>query len=361
MKRSAFCWICWLWLSLWGFLGASSLHAQLSVFPKAWSVSGGLGSLVAAPAQADPLRTGAIRCGELAWRYHFSGVKEWEKFHRYPYAGVALSYTSFRNPQLGSAFGMMATYGKALYRSRRLELNLRLGQGLAFINKPFDLENNRKNILYSTKLNFVSEIQLAAEWRLSPRLVFLTGLNWKHFSNYGFKIPNYGVNVAAFQTGFRANMGNPVAVNHNRFPILRRDWHLLIWTCGWLKEVPPVMGAKYWAQTLSVNILRRYSIGGLYGFGMDWMFDRSLQKRDPDLNFPLRGALTASYEFQSGNFYVPVQVGVYALDPFKGDDWVYFRTGCRFRIARRFIMNLTLKTHMARADYAELGFGYLLR
>jgi hypothetical protein len=40
---------------------------------------------------------------------------------------------------------------------------------------------------------------------------------------------------------------------------------------------------------------------------------------------------------------------------------LYHRAGLRYAIGKNFYAQLTLKTHFAKADYGEIGMGYVIR
>lgn len=337
------------------------VKAQLSVYPKALGFRAGYGFIIAHKQDMDQLISGHIPQFELSWRRNYSGNQEWEKHHRFPHTGIALQWVNLNNPQTGSSISVIPYVGFPVRKNKYVDATLRVGTGLGFLTRTFDLEENRKNNVISSQLNAAVDILLQANWKISKGIWFMTGVSFTHFSNAAFKIPNAGINIASANAGFTINLGRPVAVDHNRFPILKKDWQWLAWTGIWLKETNPVNGSKYYAQTLSLNVMRRFSIGGLYGAGIDVMYDRSLQKRDPELNSPVRLALVGAYEIQFGRLSIPLQLGFYAVDPFKKDLFMYSRIGWRYRVGKRLILNMTLKSHMAVADYAEAGFGYIIR
>lgn len=336
-------------------------NAQLSVYPKALGFRAGYGFIIAHKRDMDQLISGHIPQFELSWRRNYSGNQEWEKHHRYPHTGIALQWVNLNNPRTGSAISVMPYVGFPVKKNKYIDATLRVGTGLGYLTRTFDLEENRKNNVISSRLNAAVDILLQANWKISRGIWFMTGVSFTHFSNAAFKIPNAGINIASANAGFTINVGRPVAVDHNRFPILKKDWQWLAWTGVWLKETNPVNGSKYYAQTLSLNVMRRFSIGGLYGAGIDFMYDRSLQKRDPKLSSPVRVAMTGAYEIQFGRLSIPLQLGFYVFDPFKKDLFMYSRIGWRYRVGKRVILNITLKSHMAVADYAEAGFGYIIR
>jgi hypothetical protein len=338
-----------------------NIHAQMSVFPKAFGIRAGYGFIVPHSSSVEPLINGHISSFELNYRYNFSGVKEWEKTYRYPYSGIAFHYMNFNNDKTGSAISVMPYFAFPLKKNKILDAHFRVATGIAYITRKFDLLENRKNLMIGSNLNAAVDLLLQANWKIDRKIHFLTGISLTHFSNGAFSVPNTGINVLSVNSGLTINIGQPVAVNHNKFPILRRSLKWLAWGGFWLKEVDQVGGAKLGAGTISVNALKRYSMKGSFGGGVDLMYDRSMLKRKPELGAPIRAGLTFAYEIHIGKMSIPIQQGIYVFDMFKKDTFFYQRIGWRYHINKEFIAQFTLKSHLFVADYAELGIGYTFK
>ena len=337
------------------------VNAQMSVFPKSIGIRAGYGFIIPHSSNIEPLIEGHISSFEINYRYNFSGVKEWEKTYRYPYSGIALHYMNFNNDDAGSAISILPYFAFPIKKNKILDAHFRVATGLAYITKKFDLLENRKNQMTGSSINAGVDLMLQANWKIDRKIHFLTGISLTHYSNGAFSLPNTGINVVSINSGLTLNIGDPVAVNHNKFPILRRTLKWLAWGGFWLKEVGKVNGAKYTAATFSVNALKRFSMKGSYGGGVDFMYDRSMIKRDPKLNTPIRAGVLFAYEIHIGKMSIPLQQGFYVFDPFKKDLFFYQRIGWRYHIKQNFIAQFTLKSHLFSADYAELGIGYTFK
>lgn len=338
-----------------------SNYAQMSVFPKAFGIRAGYGFIVPHSSSIEPLINGHISSFELNYRYNFSGVKEWEKTYRYPYSGFALHYMNFNNDKTGSAISAMPFFAFPLKKNRVLDAHFRVATGIAYITRKFDLLENRKNLMIGSNLNAAVDLLLQVNWKIDRKIHFLTGISLTHFSNGAFTVPNTGINVLSINSGLTLNIGQPVAVNHNKFPILRKTLKWMAW-CGFgLKEVGQVNSAKYGAATVSVNALKRYSMKNSFGGGFDLMYDQSMVKRKPEISLPIRAGLTLAYEIHIGKMSIPIQQGFYVFDSFRKDTFYYQRIGWRYHINKEFIAQFTLKSHLFVADYVELGIGYTFK
>lgn len=339
--------------------------AQTATYPYGLSLRAHYGFIYQHKLDMDQLVSGHIPAFEISYRYNHSGKKEWEKFYRYPYSGVALQYLDFNNRYLGKAVAVIPYLAFPLQRKPRLDLFLRVGWGLGYVTQAFDIETNRKNTAISSHLNAAINLLVQYQWRVLPGMELMAGLSLTHFSNGAFKIPNAGVNVLGVNAGFNVSLGKPVPVEHNSFPIVSYGWRFLLSDGLFVKETDPVNRRKFLANTLSLNALKRYSRKASFGAGLDMMYDGSLNERNRytgdtrDVGF--RVGISLDYELHMGRWGIPLQQGVYVFDRFKKDMPFYQRIGWRYHARKNMSLNLLLKSHFFRADYIEAGFGYYLK
>jgi hypothetical protein len=78
-------------------------------------------------------------------------------------------------------------------------------------------------------------------------------------------------------------------------------------------------------------------------------------KSDIDI---LRPGLSATYILDFDKLSFIIQMGGYLYTKYKGNGYIYNRFGLQYLIEKHYILNLTLKTHLAVADHLEFGVGY---
>jgi hypothetical protein len=309
----------------------------------------------------DQLVTGHVTGWEICYQRQYQGTKPWEVFYKYPLAGISLQYLDFNNDLLGKAWSVNPYISFPIKRSRRLEWHFRLASGLGYFTRWFDLEENRKNGAIGSRITGSAQLLTQLRWRLHARAELTAGLSFGHFSNGAWKVPNAGINFPGAHLGLSIQLGKQVPFTMQSFPVIPSGWSFLLWT-GWFgKETDPVNSGKYLAGSLGLNVLKRYSGKASYGAGIDLMADWTLYKRrkSDQPEFPLRAGLALLYEFHLGKVSIPVQLGFYIYDPYKFDFPSYQRIGWRYKISRDVFLNMTLKAHLNRADYVELGLGYV--
>lgn len=135
-----------------------------------------------------------------------------------------------------------------------------------------------------------------------------------------------------------------------------------------LKEIPPPTGRKYSTLVLSVLGERRICYKSAFGIGLDGFYDSSLRPLieqrsgvEPSAREVMQLGAVVSYSLFFDRFALKIQQGFYVLDAQRVNGNLYHRAGLRYSIGKHMYAQLTLKTHFAKADYGELGIGYILR
>jgi hypothetical protein len=334
-----------------------ALNGQNSVYPGGFGMRGMFG-FTAAPSVSDKhLIEAHARGFEFNYRYNFSGVKEWEKYFKYPYSGFALQYVNLGGSKIGRAYSILPYIGLPLKKNKILDAHIRLATGVAYISRKFDLEFNRSNTLVGSNINLVTDILLQINWKIDKKVHLLTGLSLGYFSNGAFSQPATSFAVISLNSGITINTGRPVAVNHYSFPILDKAFKLVIWTGIWRKETNNFLSKKYTSAVLGINAMKRYSIKGAYGGGIDLMLDNSLPDRKENAS-PIRTGAVLAYELILGRMSIPVQQGFYLYNSIKSDGLLYQRLGWRYHFNRSLAAQISLKFHNLKNDQAEFGLVY---
>ena len=248
-------------------------------------------------------------------------------------------------------------------------LNLRYGTGFGYFNKTFNTFDNYKNNIISSHINPMINLQVESRINLSKRLSMENGIALTHFSNGSYKIPNLGLNLATFNTGFTYLFGptdRPLKKDSISYPAKRTEFSFLI--SGAAKEILPAGGRKYPVFIFMGNMERQLNYKNKIGVGLDIFYNASLiQKLTNDsitLNSNiaiLQAGLFFSYALTVHRISIIAGMGTYIHSKYKNDGYLYHRIGTRYRVNDHFTVNATLKTHFAVADHWEFGMGYLLK
>ncbi|MCF8370169.1 MAG: acyloxyacyl hydrolase [Bacteroidales bacterium] len=295
--------------------------------------------------------------------------KEWALLYRFPDIGIGYYHANLKWPKvLGN---VDATYGfikVPIIRHPRFRIIYSFAFGTAFMSEFFDLNDNYLNIAIGSGTNVYVNLGLETQWAFRDNLFFLLGADISHYSNGAIKKPNLGFNVPSINVGIKyavkqaPNLSDPIKIPTT----YRKLFDVQLISSFGLKEIHPAANDNYFISSISVDagvmITRRKRMG----LGLDVFYDASILDRMEDEGVEKVGELNnirqgthISYDLIFGKVYFTVQVGYYFLVDWNDDGDLYSRFGLQYH-HRKMIYNLSLKTHMGRADYIEWGIGYVL-
>ncbi|MBK5286580.1 MAG: acyloxyacyl hydrolase [Bacteroidia bacterium] len=293
--------------------------------------------------------------------------QDWHNIYNYPQTGITLLYLDFANPEhLGYAFGALAFADLPLIRNKNFSLSLNIASGIGYLTKKYETETNHKNTVTGSNLNGAVQIFFQTSYRLSQSTDFRMALGLTHFSNGSYTTPNLGINNASLSSGIIFYFDTSRSVAKKKVmpsPDKKISYELI--AAGSPKEIYPPHGQKYAAWTLSAEAVKPFTHKYHLGIGIDFLYDLSINARlshdsiiDNVVSNRIRSGIFLSNEFIFSNLTVLLQMGTYLYYPFKDDGSVYHRIGFRYLLSKHMFVNLTLRTHYARADNNEFGLGY---
>ncbi|MBI2968130.1 MAG: acyloxyacyl hydrolase [Bacteroidetes bacterium] len=311
---------------------------------------------------------------ELVFRWQTTGKREWEKLYRFPEIGTGLLHFDFANPeQLGTGTGIFAFINYPVVRSNRFSLNYRIGGGAGYVSKIFTRTENYKNNATSAHLNILFNFLLEGKFRFSEKFYTTFGTGLTHFSNGAIKMPNLGINIPALYLGILWEVNRqPESIKPdslvpaiNRFTGGRKEY----WTvcmAGGVRDIYPSGGTRYKGFSLSgdYNFLirsKRTVAGGgdiFYDEYISFFALRDTLMLNGNLLSPVRAGIHISHLSMLGRLQLGVMMGGYLVDEYRFDGFFYHRLIVRYRLTNHLLLNISVKTHWAKADYLEWGVGY---
>ncbi|NNE31482.1 MAG: acyloxyacyl hydrolase [Winogradskyella sp.] len=135
----------------------------------------------------------------LSYNRKTYGFNEWERRYNYPDWGFSLTYQDMQNPYLGENIGL---YGHFNFYFLNRNLVFRIGQGIAYANKPYDKNDNFINNAYGSHLLSTTFLKFDyIKEDIYKGLGFNAGFTVIHYSNANVKAPNNSTNTFAFSAG----------------------------------------------------------------------------------------------------------------------------------------------------------------
>ena len=303
---------------------------------------------------------------EISLSRQSTGEKMWHQYYRYPHSGFTYVFLDFNNPEkLGNAHAGMVFINIPVERNEGFQLSFRMASGIGYLTKKYERVENYKNNVIGSHLNAAIQLNLETRYKLSQHLYFNFNAGLTHFSNASFQTPNLGINNPSVNFGLTYQIDKTTPLIHSeRLPYNKNIQVDVLYAAG-IKETYPTTGKQYVAHSLSSTMMKQVGYKIRLGVGLDMFYDLSLvhaqrtENRHFTNNFEIvKSGIHFSNELMMGKLAVLFHMGMYLIDKYNLDGNIYHRLGYKYLINEHFFVNLTLKTHYGKADYAEWGVGW---
>jgi len=298
------------------------------------------------------------------------GEEEWESRYGFPDWGFSGAYQDMKNYNLGEAYSVYAHYNFHFFNRN---LQFRIGQGLAYMTKPFDVETNPQNNAYGTTIT--SSTYLVANYRkenIIEGLGFHAGASIIHYSNANVRAPNNSTNTWFFNAGINYTL------NRDEIPEYK-IWEKRSYTEPIGINAMARLGfnesdyrgsGQHPFYDFSVYADKRINIKSSLHAGVELFVAEFLKEyRDYQANsFPESGitgnedhkrvGLFIGHELHLGKTSVLSQFGYYVYQPIEFESKFYNRLGLQRRLTDNVFASVTVKAHGAKAEGVSLGVGY---
>ena len=310
----------------------------------------------------------AAWAGELSYVLRTRGDKAYQKAYKYPTFGATLFYGQVGNQAiLGNFIGTYGFTELPMVSFRNYRMDFKFGLGLGYNGHPYDPILNPLNVALATKINGMMCLAIKSSYRYKKN-TFNVGIDITHFSNAAWKVPNFGINMPFVSLGYARTLKSLSLVDvHEGDEVLPmslpyRKWLYSVTAIVSGKQLMPIGGQRYPVYALNLSAKRFCSHKAGLELDLDIISKQAVMDYQPyiektQLDIIQVGAY-AAYLVPMDRFHFVFGMGAYLRDKFSPEDPVYHRIGARYYFKNGIMLNLTLKTHFARADYLEYGVGY---
>lgn len=309
---------------------------------------------------------------ELTYHKDAAEPKAWRRDYNFPETGISFLYMQLSGSStLGFGASLHPYINFPLIKKKNYGLNFKTAASVGYMSDVFHRVNNYKNNAIGSHLNCFINFKINSRHVLSENSLLEYGLGLTHFSNGAFSMPNLGINITTLNIGLTHKIGRistPFAPIYDTGDPDSTKFSVTVIAGGSRAEVQPPVDLGYPAFTVSASFdfmrsqKHRFLIGTELGYNGANV--RRLEADDIYITSKtelLQSGAKLGYALRVGSFELPLELGYYLYTLTKSNGYYFQRVGMRYYLKNNVVLNLTLKSHWAVAEYLEFGVGYTFR
>lgn len=310
-----------------------------------------------------------LRGFELNLGRFTDGSKKWHQHYRLPETGIGLYHGNLGNKEVyGITTALFGYFNAPIARTNNFALNYKIGVGLAYLSKTFDLYDNNLNTAIGSHMNVYFRFSFNTRYKLNEYWSFLSGFSYAHSSNGKMKSPNKGLNQILVNAGFAYDLWKPEREMSVQIPYayFSENKFSLAFSSG-VKMKNRYSTKKYPIYSLSFDYMKKVSVKRKLVLGTDLFYDGTIPAQYEDLGVystnpgdVLLAGVHVGQELYVNKLFIIMQLGAYVYRPWKENQPVYQRYGIKYLINDHVFAMVALKSHYGKADFIEWGIGYQL-
>ncbi len=299
---------------------------------------------------------------EVSLYFNTKGLKNWQYDYKFPIVGVSLFAGKVGNQEiLGDFYGSYGFIQLPIIRKPHYALTAKLASGIGYGTKVYDPVTNPKNAAISTHVNALICLGINNIFYFGKnQLSFSADLT--HFSNGANKTPNLGLNLPYLGLGYGRLIKQREQYRGEYEEVVYRRRSINLTGIFSRKQIFPSGGKTYSIYAINANYRKIYNAKTGFEAGLDLISKQAILGYKPDIPKTQKDILQfgtyAAYVLPLEDLHFVVGMGIYLRDKYQPEDRFYHRIGMRYEFKNHILVNLTLKSHWAKADYVEWGLGY---
>ena len=311
-----------------------------------------------------------IMIGELNFSFKTDGSKTWQRVWRCPELGVAYQFGTLGNNKiLGYSNSIFGFIGIPVIENDYIILKYRIGGGLAYLTKEFNVRSNPLNVAIGSHFNAHVHLSIIADIKPFDIPLYISpGFAFNHFSAGAITAPNLGINQ------FSVNLGIKYLYSEYQYSLLRGrkpyqsnpEWELSVYYSTAIKK-NTVYSRLYSINSISADAGLRVSFKRTFGLGTSFSFDPSIKMLlEEQQKYNCVGDLfrLGFHVYQELYFTEKlsclIHFGGYAYNKYYTNtfSWFYVKAGLRYTFKYDIFTGISLKTRNFAADNIEVSGGY---
>lgn len=292
--------------------------------------------------------------------------KEWSPYYNRPIWGLGLAYFHLGGPNTGGAFAVQTNLRFKVVNLGRSSFQFRMGTGLGYATKVFDVYANRRNQALGSHLNAFMQTAFLFSSPIAGHSIQY-GFGISHFSNAAYKMPNLGYNLPSLFLRYSMVSNSSSGSRANNYHAdFKKQGYFAFSALYAHKErnfARPV-AFNHWGVQSRFNY--QYHPIKAWRIGVDAMLDKTyMYSENTQVNLksiPLKDqlelGLAGGHEWRAGDLRYLFELGAYVLKPAALKRPMYQRMGFIYNANNQLGIHGALKFHRGVADYFELGIVY---
>ena len=274
-----------------------------------------------------------------------------------PNFGIGANIISSGNANsIGNLCGIYG-FTKLRLNQRDSTFKFKIGFGLGYVSKIFDINGNNKNNAIGSHWNSNVVFKLEKLFRLRNGSFFRLGGGLTHFSNGSFQTPNLGLNFFMIHVGYsflkektKAVEAKPLKYDENK------KWNYGIALRGGIRENFAPYRGKFPLLTFSLfSTYRQNHKRNIVG-GFDCFYNPSVLYFSDNYS-PIQLGLFIGKEWVLNQLILGIDMGGYIYDEYRDDGIFYQRLNIHTYVSKKLKLSFLLKSHWTVAQVFQLGIG----
>jgi hypothetical protein len=338
-------------------LASFGINAQLKEHDQTLAFNLGSGGFIPHKSSVKHLLGGPAHKFELDYTFRTQGQKDFHQWYKYPYFGIVYAFETSGNPILiGNMHSINLFVGLPLYSGNN-PLRFRMGAGLGYIQKIFDLQNNHKSNAIGSHINSNIQFRFEKDFQLLPSHILKLGIGFSHFSNGSYQKPNLGINFAHFYLGYGFQIKKHAPIEHKKVSKKitgENPFQFKVIAGFGIKENVTLLESKYFIGVLTGQLERKINHISSWILSSDNYINYSLQNNPKGI---FQSGVSVGSMLHFDKVRLGFCVGSYLWNAPSEEETIYNKIMVEYHFSQKLFCQLLLKSHKATADFINLTLG----
>jgi hypothetical protein len=294
-------------------------------------------------------------------------LSAWGSHYAKPSVGYGLLYYNFGREETGHALGFITHTKLNIISFRNSDIKFRMGAGLAYLSKKFDVYENRRNQAIGSHINGSMQFGLVYHRQVLNKDYLDVGISISHYSNAAYKVPNLGYNIPSFTVRYGLGVGEAALDTSHRMAFKKNTEWRGTFIYG-KKQRNFAQPKDFYNFGMQLRGIYNVSEVRAWRYGIDYTLDKTY-KYSVDQFYPTDSitigeqseiAVSGGFQWNFGKVDVVAEIGAYLYKPEVLKNALSQRMGLVYNINNHISAQGTLRFHRGVADFFEIGVGYTL-